>query len=80
MDGPDEHSWSDNPNAPMISHHVYLAEKEYLAGFLIGSILYGTRKNPYLYAHIPVPTLLVRFTRDAHRAVLQMYGRPAQTS
>ena len=48
---PDEQSWSDNPNAPMISYHVYVAEKGYFAGFLIGSILYGTREDPYLPAY-----------------------------
>ena len=34
--------WSDNPNAPKIPYSMYLEEKAYFAGTLIGSMLYGT--------------------------------------
>ena len=46
--GTDEQPWSSNPNAPQVSYHVYVAEKAYLAGFLIGAILYGSFKKPPL--------------------------------
>ena len=35
--------WSDNPNAPKIPYALYLGEKAYFAGFLIGAIFYGTQ-------------------------------------
>lgn len=35
-------SWSDSPNAPQISYPLYLSEKANFAGFLIGTIFYGT--------------------------------------
>lgn len=37
--------WSDNPNAPEISYHVYSYEKANFAGILIGSILYGAHSH-----------------------------------
>lgn len=33
--------WSDNPNAPKIPYWLYVGEKAYFAGSLIGAILYG---------------------------------------
>ena len=46
--------WSDYPNAPKISHHLYIQEKVYFAGVVIGPILYGACKkippDPYLPA------------------------------
>ena len=56
-----EQPWSDNPNAPKISYHLYVAEKGYFAGFLISSVLYDTRKDPHLHAYLSVPTSFVRF-------------------
>lgn len=41
-----EQPWSNNPNAPKISHDLYFREKANLAGFLISSILYGTYEVP----------------------------------
>ena len=38
--------WSDNPNAPKIPLYLYHAEKAYLVGTLIGTILYGMCKLP----------------------------------
>ena len=35
--------WSDNPNAPMIPYALYLGEKAYFAGFLLGAIFYGAQ-------------------------------------
>jgi len=42
---PDSKPWSNNPNAPKIPYPIYLEEKAYFAGTLIGSMLYGTRKS-----------------------------------
>ena len=36
--------WSDNPNAPKISYHLYFDEKAHFAGSLVNSILYGMPK------------------------------------
>ena len=40
-DSQESQPWSDNPNAPNISHYVYFLEKIWFAGNLITSILYG---------------------------------------
>ena len=53
--------WSDNPNAPEISHDQYLKEKAYFAGILIGLILYGPYKTHHLHVRGSTLTLLVRF-------------------
>jgi len=50
MPGSREKPWSSNPNAPKISHKLYLLEKAWFAGTLISSILYGTR-------NISIPSL-----------------------
>lgn len=50
--------WSDNPNAPRVSHDTYFMEKANFAGSLIGSILYGTHITPPLPR--PVLTLFIR--------------------
>lgn len=36
--------WSNNPNAPKLTYPMYLEEKAYFAGTLIGSMLYGMYK------------------------------------
>ena len=41
--------WSDNPNAPKIPCVLYLGEKAYFAGFLIGAIFYGTQTYTSVY-------------------------------
>ena len=51
---------SSNPNAPEISHRMYLAEKEYFTGSIITSILYGKRRAPHPRAHLSVLTWSVR--------------------
>ena len=48
--------WSDNPNAPKISHHLYLLEKANLAGYLVASILYGMPRHSHLQAHLSALT------------------------
>ena len=54
--------WPDNPNAPKITYGLYFREKANFAGFLIGSILYGTR-GPLAYLRVGLFTLtwFVRF-------------------
>ena len=42
-----ENQWTDNPNAPKTSHHLYLGEKASFAGTVVCSILYGTLKIPH---------------------------------
>ena len=42
MSGSQQTPWSNNPNAPKILYDLYFEEKANFAGFLIGSILYGT--------------------------------------
>ena len=71
-----EQSWSDDPNAPKITHYLYFREKAGFAGYLIGSILYGTLKVPPPMRP-PIRAHFVRSvcTRGSHRAVLQMYSR-----
>ena len=56
MSGPQEHPWSDNPNAPKIPTLLYLYEKAWFAGTLVSLILYGAPQ-------IPPPT---RLPIDAH--------------
>ena len=51
---------SSNPNAPKISHRLYLAEKEYFTGSIITSILYGKRRAPHLRAYLFLLTWSVR--------------------
>ena len=51
-----QENWSDNPNAPKISHTVHFSEKAWVAGNLISSILYGTCRA-HLRKHLFVPTL-----------------------
>ena len=43
MSNPATMPWSDNPNAPNIPRILYLGEKAYFAGFLLGAIFYGTQ-------------------------------------
>ena len=75
-----ELSWSDNPNAPNIPYRMYSAEKTWFAGTLISLILYGMRKRSPLthsptHAHRLVGSV---YSRDAHRAILQMHERAIQ--
>ena len=58
MSNSQQTSWSDNPNAPKVSHLEYHYEKAYFAGCFTGLILYGTRKAPPL-ARPPMPTHIV---------------------
>ena len=51
-----EQPWSDNPNAPQISHELYFAEKTYFAGILLASILYGAYDKSH--PHIRYPCLI----------------------
>ena len=71
--------WSNNPNAPKIPYVLYFQEKANLAGILIASILYGTRKTPPptrppTHAHYAC----LIYHRDNHRVVLPVYGCIAQ--
>lgn len=54
-----EHPWSNNPNAPKITHEVYLREKNWFAGSIIGSMLYGTSSESQLHAQPSVLTALL---------------------
>ena len=51
LDSP-EQPRSDNPNAPRIPQDLYFREKAGFAGYLIGSILYGTLEAPLTDASI----------------------------
>jgi len=70
-------SWSNNPNAPKIPYALYLEEKAYYAGTLIGSMLYGMRKRFFACPPTRAHLVLSVYPRNAHRVVLQMYDRPA---
>ena len=66
--------WSDNLNAPVISYGLYIYEKLSLAGNLVSSILYGTRKKfpparPSDLAHLV-------YSRDPYHGVLPIYDCP----
>ena len=50
MSNSQDQPWSDNPNAPKISHSLYVSEKAIFAGHFLHSILYGTSKT-----HHPTP-------------------------
>ena len=63
MSGSQGEPWSDNPNAPRIPYQVYVHEKAIFAGDLIGAILYGTPKTPYLYVRPSAPILFVRLVQ-----------------
>ena len=52
MSDSQEQWWSDDPNAPKITHVLYFREKATFAGSLIGSILYGMRGLPVAYLHV----------------------------
>ena len=62
--------WSDNPNAPRIPYQVYVHEKAIFAGDLIGAILYGTPKTPYLYVR---PSALILFVRLVQGMVVVLF-------
>ena len=71
--------WSDNPNAPKISHTIYFDEKVWFVGNSLSSILYGAPQTPPLTR----PSLCAHFvylvySRDSHRCVPTMYSRAAQ--
>ena len=61
MSNPQFKPWSDNPNAPKIPYALYLEERSYFAGTLIGSILYGTHKRSPPQVQLSGLTLLVWF-------------------
>ena len=46
MPGSQEIPEFDRPNAPKITHHLYIQEKIYFFGILVDPILYGTRRTP----------------------------------
>ena len=48
-----QQSWSNNPNAPKISHGLYFTEKSRFAGVFLGSILYGLYKHPVYTSSYP---------------------------
>jgi len=50
MSSSPQNPWSDNPNAPKISHRVYVQEKAYFAGALIAAILYGMWEDTTTHA------------------------------
>ena len=52
MSDSQEQWWPDNPNAPKITHILYLQEKATYAGSIIGSILYGMRGFLAAYLHV----------------------------
>lgn len=52
--------WSDSPNAPKIPYSLYILEKDFFAGFIIGSILYGKRK---VSLHVRLAMLTASFVR-----------------
>ena len=58
MSGYQQEPWSNNPNAPKISHRTYAQEKAYFAGALIAAILYGMCKAPLPTPHLSVLTFL----------------------
>ena len=61
MSDSQELPWSDHPNAPNISHPIYLAEKTTFARSLIASILYGMSKTPRLHVRLSVNILFLWF-------------------
>ena len=68
MSNSQQTSWSDNPNAPKVSHLEYHYEKAYFAGCFTGLVLYGTRKVPLLtcpsmHTHIVLGIVVVLFFR-----------------
>lgn len=77
MSDPWGESWSDNPNAPRIPYLLYVDEKSYFAGFLVGAILYGTQTR--------APVSHFRFVRSIQHSrgcrcsLLSMYERAAQS-
>ena len=74
MSDSQETPWSDNPNAPKISYHLYFGEKSSFAGTLIGVILYGTPNTPPTYVSVyPCSVCLFGYSRNDYRTVLQMY-------
>ena len=50
----EQQPWSNNPNTPKIPYYIYNYEKTYLAGILIGAILYGVPENPHTHATVPL--------------------------
>lgn len=79
MSSSQQKPWSDNPNAPKISHRVYSQEKAYFAGALIGAILYGTRKTRPP-TRPPTCAYFLVYPRGRHCDVLPMYGRVVEPS
>ena len=61
MSDSQEQPWSDDPDAPNISHRLYFDEKAYSAGLLISSILYGMPCNaPRILTCLSVFALFAR--------------------
>lgn len=70
-----EQPWSDNPNAPKISHTVYFEEKASYAGILIASMLYGTyRVFQPTRMSIDVHLFCLFDFRDPRRGIFSVYG------
>ena len=61
MSGSQQKPWSSNPNAPKITHDVYLEEKANFTGNFLSSILYGTPQTLHLHGHPSPFTLFPRF-------------------
>ena len=77
----EQQPWSNNPNAPKIPYHIYNYEKTYLAGILIGAMLYGAPSTlpptrPSICAH----SVCSVDSRDRRRPVLPMYDRATRPS
>ena len=71
-----EKSWSERPDSSPIPYHLYLAEKENLAGSFIGAIFYGMPG----YAPVglcPSVRLSDLLFRDCCYSLLPMYARIA---
>lgn len=41
--------WSNDPNAPQIPYELYVIEKAYFAGCLLGAMFYGTHNYAAVY-------------------------------
>ena len=77
MSNAQEQPWSNDPDAPKITHHLYASEKATLAGIFIGSILYGAHNTHYPLSVYPCSPCLTH-SRVACCTVIQMYRRAAQ--
>ena len=66
--------WSNGPNAPPISNFLYIQEKGYFLGSVIGTLFYGTLSHVSKATHVHL-VHLVNHSRDRCRSVLSMHER-----